>query len=559
MRQLWKLIRPIAGRWKLWGGLFLGIFSGLCNFLFIGLVTRVVGLLMAGQITAVSREYLLIFALVILVFIWTRRSLSLLIIELSQRLFWSLRKHILSLTLSASYHQLSRRRVKVYSAIVNDVGILTQTSLSIIDFFSSLIMAVSCLFYLASISLVLLLITLGVAAVGMLVYHYSSKKNRQQFEKARQLENTFMRHFNSILDGFKEIYMEPRKGRVIYDRHITNIANEAYRNNRTAFIGYLNNQVTGRVLFYMLITAILLYFSVTLKIKTSDLVSYVFTLLYLLGSIEMIMSLLPGIVRARVSAAHLADLQAELTAAGFDNTVSPVAIPASAFQRITVHDLTFEYPGEGSTFGIGPVNLTIQRGEVVFIYGGNGSGKTTFVHALLGLSTPASGEIRLNGVPVGKHNYSEYKTIFAVVFSDFYLFDEILGIDEPDRDKCAYYLRLFELEEKVRLEKNRFTTTELSAGQRKRLALVAALLEERPVLVLDEWAADQDPYFRMKFYTEIIPRLKEEGITVLAVTHDDKYYGCADSLYKMDSGKLSKQSKEPAAVGAFYVLPENQL
>ena len=139
---------------------------------------------------------------------------------------------------------------------------------------------------------------------------------------------------------------------------------------------------------------------------------------------------------------------------------------------------------------------------------------------------------------INKENYSNYRSIFSVVFSDFYLFDELLGIDNMNIQKCNDYLQLFEIEQKVKLDNNHFSTIDLSTGQKKRLALIAMLLEEKPVLVLDEWAADQDPYFRKKFYTEILPFLKKEGFTIIAVTHDDKYYHCADKLYKMDYGKL---------------------
>jgi putative ATP-binding cassette transporter len=128
--------------------------------------------------------------------------------------------------------------------------------------------------------------------------------------------------------------------------------------------------------------------------------------------------------------------------------------------------------------------------------------------------------------------------MFAVVFSNFFLFDELACADNCDMEKFKRYLQVFELEGKVELQDGRFSTTDLSTGQRKRLALIAALLEEKPVLVLDEWAADQDPHFREKFYMDIIPLLKKEGITLIAITHDDKYYHCADKLFRMDYGKL---------------------
>jgi putative ATP-binding cassette transporter len=532
----------MVGKWKLRTNVLLGIFSGLCNFLFINLVTRIIGLIVAGDLTVISKEYIIIFSFIILVFVWTRRTLSLTIIKLSQKLFWNLRKQIISLVLKANYQQLAKRKNKIYAAIVNDVDVLTQTSMTIIDFFTSLILAVSCLIYMATISWLLLAITLGITALGIIVYQLGSKKNMEDFEKARSLEDKFLNDFNSILSGFKEIYMEPKKGKSLYDNKVMPVARQAYRNNTAAFTGFMNNQVVGRVLFYVLISAILLVFSIKLHIKASETVSFVFTLLYLLGAVEMIMALLPGLMRARVSTNRLMDLTAELEGANFNNPIPQKYISKNEFARVEVKDLEFYYEENENSFGIGPVNFSINKSEVAFIYGGNGSGKTTFVHAILGLLVPSAGEIRLNGVPVDHANYPDYRTAFSVVFSDFYLFNELLGTDHFNLEKWNYYLQLFELEGKVKLEGTSFSTTELSTGQRKRLALIAALLEEKPVLIIDEWAADQDPYFRRKFYTEIIPALKNEGITIIAITHDDKYYHCADKLYKMDSGKLIEEN-----------------
>jgi putative ATP-binding cassette transporter len=206
--------------------------------------------------------------------------------------------------------------------------------------------------------------------------------------------------------------------------------------------------------------------------------------------------------------------------------------------------LEFYYGDHDKTFGIGPINFDVRKGEVVFIYGGNGSGKTTLIYSILGLCFPSGGMIRLNDTSINETNYADYRTAFSVVFNDFYLFNELIGVDDFDIDKWEYYIRLFELENKVTLEGRCFSTTDLSTGQRKRLALIAALMEEKPILVIDEWAADQDPYFRKKFYTQIIPLLKQDNFTIIAITHDDKYYYCADRLYKMDYGKLHPQSMD---------------
>jgi putative pyoverdin transport system ATP-binding/permease protein len=541
MKRILNVVLPLTGRMGLLKYALLGILSGLCSFLFINSVTRVVGLMIAGDFT-ISKEYMLAFASIILLFVWIRRTLSLAIIRLSQTLFWTLRRQILSLVLKASYQQLSGRRADVHSAIVSDVNVMTTASMSIIDFFTATILAVSCLIYLATISVILFSLTLVIALMGAAIYHFRSKGDVQNFQKARGLENKFQANLNAILDGFKEIFMEPKKGRFIFDHRIKAIAAEAYVNNTNAYTGYLNNQITGQVLFYFLISSILLFFSITLKIDTRNTISFVFTLLYLLTSIETIMICLPGLARAKVAANHLLNLKNNLEEAGLHTSIEQKRAFAQEFDQVTITNLQFHYSGKEQPFGIGPINFDLQKGETIFIYGGNGSGKTTFVHTILGMSIPTSGEIRCNGILVNDDNYADYRSIFSVVFSDYYLFNELIGIDHVNMDKLNYYLRLFELDEKVTLEGNTFSTTDLSTGQKKRLALIATLLEEKPVLVIDEWAADQDPYFRRKFYTEIIPLLKADGITIIAITHDDKYYQCADKLYKMDYGKLIEES-----------------
>jgi len=542
MKKVLKIVLPVIGRAGFVSYILLGILSGLFSFLFINLLTKVVGFIIAGNFTVISKEYIVIFALVILFYIWVRRTLSMSIIRVSQKLLWNLRKQVMSLVLNANYQQLSGRKIRVRTAVFNDVYILTDASMAIIGFCTNLILAIACLVYLSTISLLLFLITLGVAVMGAAVYHFSSKRTRQGFEQYRQLENKFQENINSILDGFKEIFLEPRIGKRINEQKVNVVAEDSYKNSLSAFMGFLGNQVIGQVLSYILISSVLLIFSVELKIKPGDIVSFVFTLLYLLGAIEAVMVVLPGLMRARVSANNLIDLKKELEEANFSNPIPEKYISRADFCQISVNGLKFSYGEKDTSFGIGPVNFNARKGEIVFIYGGNGSGKTTFIHSLLGICIPSEGEITLNDIPVVNENYPSYRTLFSTVFSDFYLFDELYAVDRLDMEKWAHYIQLFELEGKVTVEGRRFSTIDLSTGQRKRLALIAALLEEKPVLVLDEWAADQDPHFRKKFYTEILPRLKEDDITVIAITHDDKYYHCADRVYKMEYGKLIEES-----------------
>lgn len=541
MLQLLKSVLSLLGRRGLIKYICLGLLSGCSSFLFINFVTKAVGFIIAGRFADIRIRYTVIFACIILLFVLVRRTLSLGIIRLSQHLFWKIRRQILSSVLNTNYKQLSERRMDIQAAIVNDVGTLTNVSLNIIDFSTASILAIASLVYLASISFTLFLITVVVAFVGSAVYHYGSIKGDRRFEYARMLESSFFMHMHAILDGFKEIYMEPRKGEAIYEEKIKLISIDANKNNVAAFTGYLNNQITGQILFYVLISSILLFFSFVLNIKPKDVVSFVFTVLYLLGALETIMTAIPGLSRARVSSDRLSALTKDLEANNARNRMPERYIKKDDFEHILIRDLEFQYGDHQDDFGIGPVSFEVRKGEVVFIYGGNGSGKTTFIQALMGLQIPTAGEIRINSTIVTDQNYPEYRTSFSIVFSDFYLFTELFGFRHFDRVKWDRYLRLFELEGKVNLEDSHFSTTDLSMGQRKRLALIASLLEDKPLLILDEWAADQDPYFRKKFYTEIIPLLKQDGITIIAVTHDDKYYHCADRVYKMEYGKLTEK------------------
>jgi putative ATP-binding cassette transporter len=200
---------------------------------------------------------------------------------------------------------------------------------------------------------------------------------------------------------------------------------------------------------------------------------------------------------------------------------------------------TYHREQQDESFTLGPVDLEFRPGELVFITGGNGSGKTTLLKLITALYVPEVGEIRMDGEPISDKNVDAFRQQFSVVFSDFHLFESILGIDKPELDaKALHYLKQLHLENKVRYNDGNFSTTALSQGQRKRLALLTAYLEDRSIYIFDEWAADQDPHFKQIFYYELLPALKARGKTVLVITHDDRYFRIADRLIKLENGKL---------------------
>ena len=116
-----------------------------------------------------------------------------------------------------------------------------------------------------------------------------------------------------------------------------------------------------------------------------------------------------------------------------------------------------------------------------------------------------------------------------------------IGLEDVDEEQVMARIREMELERKTSYEDGRFTNLDLSTGQRKRLALIASLLENREIYVFDEWAADQDAHFREQFYHVILKQLKDQGKTVIAVTHDDRYWKIADRVIRLELGNIADE------------------
>jgi putative ATP-binding cassette transporter len=267
--------------------------------------------------------------------------------------------------------------------------------------------------------------------------------------------------------------------------------------------------------------------------------TYALTILFLRTPLTAVVTAIPSLVSGGVALAKLKSLELPDYSPDFgaDAARSPLA-----WTRLRLDAVTYHYPDRdgGSGFDLGPLHLDLRRGETVFLIGGNGSGKSTFARLLTGLYRPHAGQIRLDGIPVDETRRADFRRLFATVFSDFHLFHQLLGPGGADANERATrrWLKALSLAHKATVENGRLGDTRLSQGQRKRLALLLALLEERPILVLDEWAADQDPGFRRRFYTELLPGLKAAGKTIVAITHDEHYFHVADRVLKMDGGRL---------------------
>lgn len=268
----------------------------------------------------------------------------------------------------------------------------------------------------------------------------------------------------------------------------------------------------------------------------------ILVLLYVQGPINQLVTALPVIGQAEVSFRRIAALTREFSEGDLPLDDADAA-PTTAVRSLELRDVRYEFPAAEANakgFTLGPVNLAIRGGETLFIVGENGSGKTTLIKLLLGLYQPTSGTLLFNGEAVPHCELDAFRQHFSAVFSDYFLFEKLLTRNDVAFSKVDDYLARLEIGHKVTVDNNEFSTLDLSTGQRKRLALIHAYLEHRPIMMFDEWAADQDPTFRRIFYTEILPELKAQGKTLIVVSHDDRYFDAADRVIRMEHGQIAE-------------------
>jgi putative ATP-binding cassette transporter len=244
-------------------------------------------------------------------------------------------------------------------------------------------------------------------------------------------------------------------------------------------------------------------------------------------------------------------LEARVDAAGHARPTG-----TSSFRRIRLSDVVYEYKSRNGEiqFRLGPISLEIHRGETLFIAGGNGSGKTSLLKLLCGLYAPTQGSIHVDSHCVESDGAASYRQLFSAVFQNCFVIKKLPKLtDLCVLRQATAYLSDFGLAPKVRIAGDRFVCDELSTGQRKRLALIVALLENKALCLLDEWAADQDPHFKEYFYATILSRMKSDGRTVVVVSHDAQYYRAADRVLVVREGMLNADHEKhhPRELEAF--------
>ena len=498
-----------------------------------------------------------LFALLVATMVFFRVNSTVLLASLSQQSVASLRLQLCKNILQAPLVELEKQgNHKLLATLSEDVNTIANGIMRLPFLCINIAVVLGCLVYMFWLSWWLFFLAVAFIGLGILAYRIPEAKALSRLVQARTFGDQLFAGFRAVSEGAKELKMHSERRNVFLSGPLQS-ATKGMKENTVASTRYYSYAGSlGIFLFFSIIGALIFVVPNFTAISAATLVGYVIVFLFIQGPMEIIVNAIPELAKTSVGLKKIEQLGLSLNDAKEEGEFSlHDGKPVKAFdwQQITLNEVTHSYYREleDSHFQLGPMNMTFNKGELVFLVGGNGSGKTTFAKLLLGLYAPEAGHIEVDGTVIDTHNRERYRQSFSAIFVDFFLFDQLLGLDEDEFDGTELdtiaqrYLDQLQLSHKVKIEAGKLSTVQLSQGQKKRLALLTAYLEDRDFYLFDEWAADQDPVFKRVFYTQILPDLKAKGKTVLVISHDDQYFHIADRYIKMDAGQATMSEQEP--------------
>ncbi|MEH1920800.1 cyclic peptide export ABC transporter [Nostoc sp.] len=462
------------------------------------------------------------------------------LVRLSQNAVLQLRMRLSRQILASELSHLERLgNPRLLATLTEDIQAVADAVYQMPFIFINLAIVLGCIAYITWLSWLVLLMVCGISVVAIASCQWLLNRGGQLLTLAREDEDHLFKHFRTITEGVKELKLNYRRREDFLAEKLQSTANEFRHHNVKGLTLFAITSSWGQLIFFFALGFVLFVLPNLLTINPETLSGYILTFTYLVLPMDNIISKLPLLSKASIALQKIESLGLSLASRTEISTVPPAL--KSDWHRLKFKSVTHIYytDKEDNSFIFGPIDLTLYPQELVFIVGGNGSGKSTLAKLITGLYIPEKGEIWFDDELISEQNREWYRQHFSVVFSDFYLFEELLGLKNSDLDEQAKkYIKQLQLDHKVKVENGQLSTTALSQGQRKRLALLTAYLEDRPIYLFDEWAADQDPVFKEIFYTQILPELRSRGKTVLVISHDDRYFHLADRIIKLDYGKI---------------------
>jgi putative pyoverdin transport system ATP-binding/permease protein len=516
--------------------LILTIVSGLAQGVLLSIINNAAA---AASFDRVNFRYLCLFGVAIATFIITKQRVLSRSFIMTEEVIARLRIRISDKLRRSNLAVVERiGKPRIEGRLTQDTLTISQSAGEIANAAQSAVMILVCVLYMAVLSKAAFFITIGLIIGGVSIYLRNQRILNREWQAATQIETDFLGSLYHLFDGFKELKVNQAKSHDLFENEYSRICLEAQRIKTKTSLEYVRSFIFSQTFFYVLIAVLVFLLPVLSQAYTDVVMKATAVVLFIVGPLSSLVGAIPIYTRARVAMDNITALDAFLDTdeAASERNVEPAKTDFRDFKEIALEGVKFRYADDG--FAVGPFDLTVKAGEVVFFVGGNGSGKSTLMKLLTGLYMPSEGTIQIDHLRLQPAFYPPYRELFSIIFTDFHLFDRLYGSPHIDEKLLARWLHKLDLDQKTSFQGGRFSTLDLSTGQRKRLALAVACMEDRPILALDEFAADQDPTFRAYFYEKLLPELKAAGKTVIAVTHDDRYFHCADRVIKMEYGRI---------------------
>lgn len=454
---------------------------------------------------------------------------------------YELRTSLLQQVSKIDYQQLEKiGGHRVLATITTDVSNVSQALAVLPVFVVNLATVLFCFSYLFIQSAALFSVLILSLLIGVGSSVFIMKVGGKYFVELREKEDNLFSVFKTLVDGSKELNINQYRRNYFYNQQAQPCIEEVQLTEIKAKAYWIFSESLLRSLIFLILGLIIYSAHVFYQTETAVLSGFILFTTYIIGPLNFLQSTFQFLSKGKVAYNKIISLNLENKEIVFnDNTTDKL----TEWKQLTLKQISYVYQDSDSyKFSMGPIDMEIFQGETIFICGGNGSGKSTFAKVLVGLYNISSGCIKLSDTEVTTSNLQWYRNHFSTIFSDFHLFDYVLDADgnPVNHEKVSKHLQKLQLDHKVEVVNGKISSTNLSQGERKRLAMLLVYMEDSSIYLFDEWAADQDPVFRKYFYHELLPELKTEGKTLIVITHDDKYFDLSDRLIKFDNGQMAE-------------------
>ena len=525
--------------------IFLSILNGLTSAMIIFCINE-----SFNRNLEYSKELLVYFVFALMMFVYTLKIMNSSLIILSNELIYEKRLTIIQKVLNTTLRNIEQiGQERLYSGINNDTGMVAQFPEIIVGMASSLITIIFCLLYLASKSLLVFIVSMGIIAINGLISILTGKIATKYWEKNRKIQDIYFSQMSDLVYGIKELILNKLR-RFDFWNEVKHYSRLSTEQNKKAAFQFLYFDLYNTLMYNIIFGVVVFVFPILfISISVNELRDHLFIVFYMIGPFNNLVSNISRFMQLKVNLKKINVLIDDLEKVSAEErllddeqklsfaTENPIV--ESPDIELQFENIYFNYKMENTNdmFTLGPLSLSIKTGEILFIIGGNGSGKSTLAKLLTGLYQPQQGSILLNGKIA---NSNDLIHLFSAVYSDYHLFKKLYGIEYQKRKtEIQHLLETMKIDSQIKIDpEGIIESIDLSSGQKKRLAFVITCLENKPILLFDEWAAEQDPEFKDFFYQELLPALKQKGKGVVIISHDDRYFHIADKIIKLERGVM---------------------